>query len=137
MAERRRKTPPRAQCPELPTFDQMLALMLTHAGEQLNRLKSIRWDDGEWNDDDDDANFTAALALSHIERMKAMAFKSYNDFAPAWYQVAAAINLADRHFSRKNSAYGRTMADLKLVFQLGPELVELCEKPPAGELSAA
>ncbi|MBB1651687.1 hypothetical protein A9976_19835 [Delftia sp. UME58] len=117
---RARKAPAAAR----PTFEQISALALDKAEEDIKRLVSIRCADEHWLDADHDVDYAVELALSHIRAMRTTAFKDGAEFSLSWLKAGAAINLASRAFSRTGCAYERCLKDAGRMFAQLAELVE-------------
>lgn len=110
-----------------PTFEQISALALDKAEEDIKRLVSIRCADEHWLDADTDVDYAVELALSHIRAMRAITFKDGAEFGLSWLKAGAAINLASRAFSRTGCAYERFLKDAAHMFTQLAELVEFAD----------
>ncbi|MDR3018642.1 MAG: hypothetical protein LBV56_24690 [Delftia acidovorans] len=117
---RARKAPATAR----PTFEQMMALALAKAEDDLGRLVSTRCADEHWKDADSDVDYAVELALSHIRAMKDRNFEDAAEFCFIWGYAGAAINLAAKAFSRTDCAYSRFLRDTVHMFAQVGELVE-------------
>ncbi|KAA9181986.1 MULTISPECIES: hypothetical protein [Delftia] len=117
---RARKAPAVAR----PTFEQMMALALAKAEDDLDRLVRTRCADEYWKDVDADIDYAVELALGHIRSMKARNFEDAAEFCLTWGHAGAAINLAAKAFSRTDCAYGRFLRDAVHMFAQVAELVE-------------
>lgn len=117
---RARKAPAAAR----PTFEQMMALALAKAEDDLCRLVRTRCADEHWKDADSDVDYAVELALSHIRAMKERNFEDAAEFCLTWGHAGAAINLAAKAFSRTDCAYNRFLRDAARMFEQVGELVE-------------
>lgn len=122
-------TRPKAEASKaaLPTFQQVIALALAKAEQNLRRLIEIRCNDERWADADVDVDFAVELALTHLERMKAMSFENYNGLDYEWFKVAAALKLGKKQFSRPDCNYSRTLESTCNMFDQMAELFEFVE----------
>lgn len=117
--------------PALPSLKQVIALSITKATSDLQRIVEMRSTDEHWDDDDVHVDFAVELALTHIERMKTMAFEGEGDFSYEWFKVAGALNLGLQTFSRKDCAYFRMLKGACGMFNHLAGLVEFTEKVAA------
>jgi hypothetical protein len=112
----------------LPTFAQVIALLITKAEHDLSRLPHIRDEDDEhWNDEDIGAELAAALVLDKVRSLKAKAFAGSMEFGTDWHKCTYTLELALNAFSRKDCHYYRTLNGLHALFDQGVELVEFAE----------
>lgn len=83
---RARKAPAAAR----PTFEQMIALALAKAEDDLGRLVRTRCADEHWRDADSDVDYAVELALGHIRSMKTRHFGDAAEFCLTWGHAGAA-----------------------------------------------
>lgn len=108
----------------LPTFQQVVTLALAKAEMSLSGLKEIRCNDERWDDADSDIDFAVSLARAHVQRMMATEYPDYDTFAAEWLQVASAVNLGKRLFSRQDCWYARRLHTVCGMFEQARSMVE-------------
>ncbi len=120
---------PASQAPSaMPGFQQVIALALTKADADLQRIIETRSVDEHWDDADTNVDFSIELALTHIDRMKTMTFDTADGFCYEWFKAGGAVHLALHAFSRPNCAYFRMLEGLSGMFAQIAGFVEFSEK---------
>lgn len=118
-----------AQAPAaIPSFQQVVSLALSKAEHDLRSLVDIRCNDELWDEKlDVHVDFSVVLALSHLERLKGVVFKSSDDFTYEWFKIAGALNLGAQTFSRRDCAYYRMLSRSCRMFDEAAGLAEFAE----------
>jgi len=112
----------------LPTFTQVIALLIANAEHDLSCLRHIRDEDDEhWNDEDIGVELAADLVLDKVISLKAKAFAGSLEFETDWHKCTYTLELALNAFSRKDCHYHRALEGLHGLFTQGDGLVEFAE----------
>ena len=121
-----------AQDATLPSIKQAIALALAMAEARLRCLISVRCNDEHWSEADLDVDNATEIALVQILRMKELGLEHSHEFDAQWFMAAAALNLAEKAFSRKDCAYARVLAGAVDVFRVLAEAVEFAGAEDTG-----
>lgn len=118
---------PNAAASTLPSFRQFITLALAKAEHELKVLIDIRCRDDDWSDDDVSVDNVTELALSQIQAMKGMDFNGSDDFYQHWFRVGAAMELAQKAFSRQGCVYANLLRSICSMFEQAFAFAEFVE----------
>ncbi|MFJ1020967.1 hypothetical protein WLX09_15765 [Bordetella bronchiseptica] len=106
---------------------QAARLAMVVVSNNLERLVEIRCDDEEWDEKDVCVDMAVDLALKMTRQLCAAQPATFDQMAFDWAQIYSIIDLANRAFSRPETAYGRFLSYLASAFDVLGEMVELAD----------
>lgn len=108
----------------LPSREQLMALALDKAEDELRRLLKIRCEDDEWSDADVDVDNAVEVALHRVRELQTKAPLSLREFENSWHEIISVLNLSAKAFSRPDTYYLRTLNAVHEFFDVMIDLIE-------------
>lgn len=102
-------------------------LAMVVVSNNLERLAEIRCEDEGWDEKDACVDMAVDLALKMTRQLCAADPADFDQMSFDWAQIFSIIDLANRAFSRPDSAYGRSLSYLAGAFDVLGEMVELAD----------
>ena len=93
------------------SFQQIVSLALDIAEERLQRLMTIYWEDGTYDQDVTDIDYAVRVGFESLKNMRAIEFKDHSELDRKWFGLTSILKMGTQVLLSKDSHYGRALVN--------------------------